>query len=61
MFAVFTDPNLPGFEYDPSVHSWQHVQEIGRHVADKTWITIAHLEQFAALMRAEFGEGAVCG
>lgn len=59
VFAIFTDPNHPGFEYDPSIHSAQQAQEIARHVADKRWITPAHLEQFAALMREEFGDG-VC-
>jgi len=56
VFAVFTDPTRPGFEYDPSIRSAQQALEIARHVADKRWITPAHLQQYTALMLAEFGE-----
>ncbi|KAK6697218.1 hypothetical protein SNK04_014306 [Fusarium graminearum] len=27
VFAIFTDPNHPGFEYDPSIHSAQQAQK----------------------------------
>lgn len=60
VFAIFTDPDRPWFEYDPSVRSAEQAREMARHVADKQWVTQAHLQQFAQLMRAEFGEGA-CG
>lgn len=56
VFAIFTDPSLPGFEYDPSIHSAQHAEEMAQHVACKTWITEAHISQFRQLMLAEFGE-----
>lgn len=57
VFAIFMDPASPGFEYDPSIRSAQQALDIARHVADKTWVTDAHLQQFKALMLAEFGEG----
>lgn len=61
VFAIFTDPDRPWFEYDPSVRSAEQAREMARHVADKQWITQAHLQQFEDLMRAEFGEGACRG
>ncbi|XQA72092.1 hypothetical protein ACM9XA_11375 [Xanthomonas sacchari] len=61
VFAIFTDPARPGFEYDPSIRSARQALEIARHVASKSWITEAHLEQFKALMLAEFGESAAHG
>jgi len=56
VFAVFTDPNRPGFEYDPSVHSAVHAAELVHHMREKRWVTPAHLAQFVRLMTAEFGE-----
>ncbi|NIJ86970.1 hypothetical protein FHY35_004020 [Xanthomonas arboricola] len=61
VFAIFTDPTRTGFEYDPSIRSVQQALEIARHVAEKRWITEAHLQQYETLMMAEFGEGAARG
>ncbi|WP_435012990.1 hypothetical protein [Xanthomonas arboricola] len=61
LFAIFTDPARPGFEYDPSIRSVQQALEIARHVAEKRWVTALHLQQYKALMLAEFGEGACNG
>ena len=57
VFAIFTDPARPGFEYDPSIRSVQQALEIARHITEKRWITDAHLQRFKQLMLAEFGEG----
>jgi hypothetical protein len=61
VFAIFTDPARPWFEYDPSVRSAEQAREMALHVADKQWVTQAHLQQVEDLMRAEFGEGACRG
>uniref|UniRef100_UPI003F7E745C hypothetical protein n=1 Tax=Xanthomonas sp. 0924 TaxID=2835534 RepID=UPI003F7E745C len=61
LFAIFTDPARPGFEYDPSIRSVQQALEIARHVAEKRWVTALHLQQYKALMLAEFGEAVARG
>lgn len=57
VFAIFTLPERPGYEYDPQVMSGEDVPELLRHIKTKTWITEQHIAQFVRLMTAEFGEG----
>ncbi len=57
VFAIFTLPNRPGYEYDPQVMSGEDVPELLRHIKSKTWITEQHIAQFLRLMQLEFGNG----
>ena len=57
VFAIFTMPSRPGYEYDPQVLCAEQVPELLTHIKQKTWITPRHIEQFVRLMEGEFGEG----
>lgn len=56
VFAIFTLPERPGYEYDPQVMSGEDVPELLRHIKTKTWITEQHIAQFVRLMELEFGK-----
>lgn len=55
---VFTDRNHPGFTYEIADYQCADAASALRwiaHMAQKTWVTTRHLEQFAHLTAERFG------